>query len=135
MRGLGRCDKDSCGSGGATQNHRKPLSPPPPLRGEGANRRAHLTVDSWARCAHSSRIPQGLAASARTANARVSPARSMTNPLAPSQLLPALVSSAAMRSILDDRARLQRMLDVEAALAHAAAALRLSPPPVVHPIP
>jgi hypothetical protein len=32
----------------------------------------------------------------------------MTNPLAPSSLLTPLLSSAAMRAILDDRARLQR---------------------------
>src|SRR5258708_38541406 len=44
MRGLGRCDKDSCGSGGAVRKHRNPLSPPSPLRGEGVKRRAHLTA-------------------------------------------------------------------------------------------
>ena len=41
----------------------------------------------------------------------------MTSPLAQSSLLTPLISSAAMRAILDDRARLQRMLDFEIALA------------------
>src|SRR5450631_3669894 len=51
----------------------------------------------------------------------------MTNPLAPSLLLAPLVSSAAMRAILDDRARLQRMLDFEAALTRAQAAMGVVP--------
>jgi 3-carboxy-cis,cis-muconate cycloisomerase len=51
----------------------------------------------------------------------------MTNPLAPPSFLPPLVSSAAMRAILDDRARLQRMLDFEAALARAEAAVGVIP--------
>jgi 3-carboxy-cis,cis-muconate cycloisomerase len=51
----------------------------------------------------------------------------MTNPLAPSSLLTPLISSAAMRAILDDRARLQRMLDFEAALARAQAATGVIP--------
>jgi 3-carboxy-cis,cis-muconate cycloisomerase len=58
----------------------------------------------------------------------------MTNPLAPSLLLPPLVSSAAMRAILDDRARLQRMLDFEAALTRAEAAVGAVPASVADPI-
>jgi 3-carboxy-cis,cis-muconate cycloisomerase len=58
----------------------------------------------------------------------------MTNPLAPSLLLPPLVSSAAMRSVLDDRARLQRMLDFEAALTRAEAALGVVPASAADPI-
>jgi 3-carboxy-cis,cis-muconate cycloisomerase len=58
----------------------------------------------------------------------------MTNPLAPSLLLPPLVSSTAMRAIVDDRARLQRMLDFEAALARAEAAVGVVPASVVEPI-
>jgi 3-carboxy-cis,cis-muconate cycloisomerase len=58
----------------------------------------------------------------------------MTNPLAPSQLLPPLVSSAAMRAILDDRARLQRMLDFEAALTRAEAAIGVIPASAVDAI-
>ena len=51
----------------------------------------------------------------------------MTNPLAPSSLLTPLISSAAMRAIVDDRARLQRMLDFEVALARAQAAIGVIP--------
>ena len=51
----------------------------------------------------------------------------MTNPLAPSSLLTPLLSSAAMRAILDDRARVQRMLDVIVALARAEAAVDVIP--------
>jgi len=51
----------------------------------------------------------------------------MTNPLASSSLLTPLLSSAAMRAILDDRARLQRMLDVIVALARAEAAVDVIP--------
>jgi 3-carboxy-cis,cis-muconate cycloisomerase len=58
----------------------------------------------------------------------------MTNPLAPSLLLPPLVSSAAMRAITDDRARLQRMLDFEAALARAEAAVGIIPALAIDPI-
>jgi 3-carboxy-cis,cis-muconate cycloisomerase len=58
----------------------------------------------------------------------------MTNPLAPSLLLPTLVSSAAMRAIVDDRARLQRMLDFEAALTRAEAAIGVIPASAVDPI-
>jgi 3-carboxy-cis,cis-muconate cycloisomerase len=58
----------------------------------------------------------------------VTPQRTaMTNPLAPSSLLTPLLSSAAMRAILDDRARLQRMLDVIVALARAEAAVGVIP--------
>src|SRR5258707_8336437 len=58
----------------------------------------------------------------------------MTNPLAPSLLLPPLISSAAMRALLDDRARLQRMLDFEAALARAEAAVGVIPASALDPI-
>jgi 3-carboxy-cis,cis-muconate cycloisomerase len=58
----------------------------------------------------------------------------MTNPLAPSLLLPPLVSSAAMHALLDDRARLQRMLDFVAALARAEAAVGAIPASAVDPI-
>jgi 3-carboxy-cis,cis-muconate cycloisomerase len=58
----------------------------------------------------------------------------MTNPLAPSLLLPPLISSAAMRAIVDDRARLQRMLDFEAALARAEAAVGVIPAAAVDAI-
>jgi 3-carboxy-cis,cis-muconate cycloisomerase len=51
----------------------------------------------------------------------------MTDPLVPSALLTPLISSAAMRAILDDRARLQRMLDFEVALARAEAAIGVIP--------
>jgi 3-carboxy-cis,cis-muconate cycloisomerase len=58
----------------------------------------------------------------------------MTNPLAPSLLLPPLVSSAAMRAIVDDRARLQRMLDFEAMLTRAEAAIGVIPASAADPI-
>jgi 3-carboxy-cis,cis-muconate cycloisomerase len=58
----------------------------------------------------------------------------MTNPLAPSLLLPPLISSAAMRAIVDDRARLQRMLDFEAALTRAEAAIGVIPASAADPI-
>src|SRR5436305_12294721 len=51
----------------------------------------------------------------------------MTEPLAPSPLLMPMFSSAAMRAIVDDRARLQRMLDFEVALARAQAAIGIIP--------
>jgi len=47
----------------------------------------------------------------------------MTGSVMNSQLFAPLFSSAAMRAIVNDRARLQRMLDFEAALARAEAAL------------
>jgi 3-carboxy-cis,cis-muconate cycloisomerase len=45
-----------------------------------------------------------------------------------------MFSSAGMREVLDDRARLQRMLDVEVALARAQAALGIVPAHAVDPI-
>jgi 3-carboxy-cis,cis-muconate cycloisomerase len=51
----------------------------------------------------------------------------MTNPLNPSSLLTPLISSAAMRAVVDDRVHLQRMLDFEAALARAEAAVAVVP--------
>jgi 3-carboxy-cis,cis-muconate cycloisomerase len=51
----------------------------------------------------------------------------MTNPIAPSSLLTPLISSAAMRAVLDDPARLQRMLDFIVALARAEAAIGIVP--------
>jgi 3-carboxy-cis,cis-muconate cycloisomerase len=51
----------------------------------------------------------------------------MTNPLAPSSLLTPLISSATMRAVLDDHARLQRMLDFIVALARAEAAIGIVP--------
>jgi 3-carboxy-cis,cis-muconate cycloisomerase len=57
----------------------------------------------------------------------------MTDSNAPSLLAP-LFSSPAMRAILDDRARLQRMLDFEAALARAEAAVGVIPSDAVGPI-
>src|SRR5262249_9073626 len=50
----------------------------------------------------------------------------MTDRLRPS-LLPPLISSAAMRAVLADSARLQRMLDFETALARAEAAVGVVP--------
>ena len=47
----------------------------------------------------------------------------MTDTPMTSQLMTPLYASAAMRAIMGDRARLQRMLDFEAALARAEAAL------------
>jgi 3-carboxy-cis,cis-muconate cycloisomerase len=47
----------------------------------------------------------------------------MTNTLMTSQLMTPLYASAAMRAIMSDRARLQRMLDFENALARAEAAV------------
>src|SRR5204863_4873042 len=70
--------------------------------------------------------PWGLARAARTANGvrRVPP---MTNTIAAPSLLTPLISSAAMRAVLDDRARLQRMLNFEVALARAEAAVGVVP--------
>ena len=51
----------------------------------------------------------------------------MTTVLTPSPLMAPLTSSAAMRAIVDDRAHLQRMLDFEAALARAEAAVAVIP--------
>ncbi|MBI3436286.1 MAG: 3-carboxy-cis,cis-muconate cycloisomerase [Proteobacteria bacterium] len=47
--------------------------------------------------------------------------------LLPSSLLLPLFASAAMRAVVDDRARIQRMLDFEAALARAESALGIIP--------
>jgi 3-carboxy-cis,cis-muconate cycloisomerase len=57
----------------------------------------------------------------------------MTEPLVPS-LFSSLFSSAAMRTVVDDRARLQRMLDFEAALARAEAAVGVVPTEAMEPI-
>jgi 3-carboxy-cis,cis-muconate cycloisomerase len=57
----------------------------------------------------------------------------MSTPLLPSLYAP-LLSSTAMRAILDDRARLQRMLDFEAALARSQAALGIIPQAAAAPI-
>ena len=51
----------------------------------------------------------------------------MTNPLAPSSLLSPLISSAAMRAVFDDQARVQRMLDCIVAFARAQAAIGIVP--------
>src|SRR5690349_23646781 len=51
-----------------------------------------------------------------------------------SSLLAPLFSSSAMRAIVDDRARLQRMLDFEAALARAEAAVGVIPHEVIDAI-
>src|SRR5262249_8310677 len=51
----------------------------------------------------------------------------MTNPLAPSSLLTPLISTATMRGIVGDRARLQRMLDFHGSLLRAQAALGVIP--------
>jgi 3-carboxy-cis,cis-muconate cycloisomerase len=58
----------------------------------------------------------------------------MTDALTPSALMTPLVASAAMRAIIDDRAHLQRMLDFEAALARAEAAVAAIPAGCVGPI-
>jgi 3-carboxy-cis,cis-muconate cycloisomerase len=58
----------------------------------------------------------------------------MTNPPVSSLLLAPLASSSAMRAIVNDRARLQRMLDFESALTRAEAALGAVPAAVVDPI-
>jgi 3-carboxy-cis,cis-muconate cycloisomerase len=51
----------------------------------------------------------------------------MTNTIASQSFLTPLISSAAMRAVLDDRARLQRMLNFEVALARAEAAVGVVP--------
>ena len=58
----------------------------------------------------------------------------MATPLLSSSLLGPLISSAAMRAVTDDRARLQRMLDFEAALARAEADLGVIPAAAAKPI-
>src|SRR5205085_9205118 len=57
----------------------------------------------------------------------------MSSPLIPSLLTP-LFSSPAMRLVVDDRARLQRMLDVEAALVRAEATMGVIPASAADPI-
>jgi 3-carboxy-cis,cis-muconate cycloisomerase len=51
-----------------------------------------------------------------------------------SSLLAPMFSTTAMRAVVDDRARIQRMLDIEAALARAEAELGLIPAAAVAPI-
>jgi 3-carboxy-cis,cis-muconate cycloisomerase len=58
----------------------------------------------------------------------------MTQTLLSSSLLGPLFSSAAMRAVVDDHANLQRMLDFEAALARAEAAVGVIPPEAAGPI-
>jgi 3-carboxy-cis,cis-muconate cycloisomerase len=58
----------------------------------------------------------------------------MISALTTSSLLTPLISSAAMRAIVDDRAHLQRMLDFAAALARAEAAVAVIPAGCVAPI-
>jgi 3-carboxy-cis,cis-muconate cycloisomerase len=58
----------------------------------------------------------------------------MTEAPAPSSLLLPMFSSAAMRVVVDDRARIQRMLDFEAALARAEAAVGVIPHEAMDPI-
>src|SRR5438105_1302453 len=58
----------------------------------------------------------------------------MTNIIASTSLLTPLISSAAMRAVLDDRARLQRMLNFEVALARAEAAVGAIPASVTEHI-
>jgi 3-carboxy-cis,cis-muconate cycloisomerase len=58
----------------------------------------------------------------------------MTDPALPSALYGPLFASAPMRAILADAARLQRMLDMEAALARAEAAAGVIPDAAVAPI-
>jgi len=58
----------------------------------------------------------------------------MTEALAPSSLLLPMFSSAAMRAVVDDDARVQRMLDFIAALARAEAAVGVIPHEAVDPI-
>src|ERR1700760_2626220 len=58
----------------------------------------------------------------------------MTDAFAPNTLVLPMFSSAAMRAIVDDRARLQRMLDFEGALARAEGAVGVIPHAAVDPI-
>lgn len=58
----------------------------------------------------------------------------MSSPLMPSSLLAPLFSSAAMREIVSDTARLQRMLRTEAALATAEASVGVIPSGAAKPI-
>jgi 3-carboxy-cis,cis-muconate cycloisomerase len=70
---------------------------------------------------------RGLATGRPAANAVPAGSASMTNSLNPSTLLTPLISSPAMRAVVADRARIQRMLDFEAALARAEAAVSIIP--------
>jgi 3-carboxy-cis,cis-muconate cycloisomerase len=58
----------------------------------------------------------------------------MAHPLLPPSLLGPLFSSAAMRAVMADPARLQRMLEVERALARAEASLGIIPRAATKPI-
>jgi 3-carboxy-cis,cis-muconate cycloisomerase len=58
----------------------------------------------------------------------------MPNPLPTPSLLGPLFASAPMRAVMDDAARLQHMLDVEAALARAEGAVGVIPKRAVKPI-
>jgi 3-carboxy-cis,cis-muconate cycloisomerase len=58
----------------------------------------------------------------------------MIDAFAPNSLVLPMFSSAAMRAIVDDRARLQRMLDFESALARAEGAVGVIPHAAVDPI-
>ncbi len=58
----------------------------------------------------------------------------MSSPLLPSSLMSPLFSSSAMREIVSDPARLQRMLKAEAALAAAEASLGVIPAGAAKPI-
>src|SRR5215467_3842806 len=58
----------------------------------------------------------------------------MTEALAPSSLLLPMFSTVAMRAVVDDGARVQRMLDFAAALARAEAAVGVVPHEAVDPI-
>ena len=58
----------------------------------------------------------------------------MTEALAPSSLLLPMFSSVAMRAVVDDGARVQRMLDFASARARAEAAVGVIPHEAVDPI-
>src|SRR3981081_3367865 len=111
-------------------------APPPgtgvgrPTRGPGGSLRSHFLpgggIHFPGKCLKGCR--------ARKLPSRLPPIRAMSEPLAPSPLLMPMFSSAAMRPIVDDRARLQRMLDFEAALARAEAAVGAIPQEVIDAI-
>ncbi len=58
----------------------------------------------------------------------------MTNPVFSAALLMPMFSSAVMREVLDEKARLQRMLDFEVALARAEGAMGIVPVQAIDPI-
>lgn len=58
----------------------------------------------------------------------------MSNPFPSPSLLTPVFASSAMRAVLDERARLQRMLDFEATLARAEAAVAVIPASSIDPI-